>query len=52
MSVTDKFLDYVSLDTQSDETSTTAPSTKKQLVLARKLEEELKQIGVSKRGTF
>ena len=47
MSVTDKFLDYVSLDTQSDETSTTAPSTKKQLVLARKLEEELKQIGVS-----
>lgn len=47
MSVIDKFLHYVSFDTQSDEHSTTTPSTLKQLVLAQELVKELKEIGVS-----
>ena len=38
--VTDKFLRYVSYDTQSDENSTSQPSTFKQLVLLRQLVDE------------
>lgn len=37
---------YVKIDTQSDETSTTCPSTPGQLVLARQLVQELKEIGL------
>jgi len=37
----------VTIDTESDPNSTTTPSTKKQLVLAKKLFNELKQIGLS-----
>ena len=37
MSVLDRFLRYVQFDTQSDERSTTYPSTDKQLVLLRAL---------------
>ncbi len=42
----DRFLRYVKIDTQSDEKSTTSPSTAKQLDLANMLLEELKSIGV------
>lgn len=43
----DRFLRYVKIDTQSDENSTTYPSTKKQLVLSQLLVNELKQLGLS-----
>src|SRR5690349_12475511 len=45
--VLDRFLRYVQIDTQSDETSKTYPSTVKQLDLLRLLVKELKAIGVS-----
>ena len=41
-----RFLDYVKIDTQSDDTSFTVPSTAKQLNLSRKLQEDLKELGV------
>ena len=44
--VTDRFLSYVKIDTQSDESSQTCPSTEKQWDLARKLVDELKEIGL------
>lgn len=47
MKVQDRFLKYVSFDTQSDEHSSLTPSTIKQLALAEYLVEELKTIGVS-----
>lgn len=46
MTVLDRFLKYVRFDTQSDEKSTSFPSTDKQLVLGRELAEELKQLGL------
>ena len=42
----ERFLRYVTYDTQSDENSTTYPSTAKQLVLLDRLVEELKAIGL------
>ena len=42
----DRFLRYVKIDTQSDPTSETTPSTEKQWDLAYKLVEELKEIGM------
>jgi len=42
-----RFLKYVSIDTQSDETIETNPSTLKQFDLARLLVDELKSIGLS-----
>lgn len=42
----DRFLRYVKIDTQSDPSSDTTPSTEKQLDLAYKLVEELKEIGM------
>jgi tripeptide aminopeptidase len=44
--VLDRFLRYVRYDTQSNESSTTFPSTDKQLVLLRALTDELRAIGV------
>ncbi len=41
----DRFLRYVRIDTQSDENSTSSPSTEKQKDLARVLVQELKQLG-------
>ncbi|MEM7484656.1 MAG: peptidase T [Bacteroidota bacterium] len=41
-----RFLEYVSIDTQSDPNSKTTPSTKKQWDLAKKLVVELHQIGM------
>src|SRR5215510_5173974 len=45
--VLDRFLRYVRYDTQSDETSTTFPSTDKQLILLRVLTDELRAIGLA-----
>ncbi len=45
--IIDRFISYVTIDTESDASSSTTPSTKKQLVLANKLAEELKQIGLT-----
>jgi tripeptide aminopeptidase len=45
--VTDKFLRYVSYDTQSDDSTDSYPSDKKQLVLLNLLVDELKSLGVS-----
>lgn len=46
-SVIDKFLRYVSYDTQSKDEQEQLPSTEKQFALARLLEEELKAMGAS-----
>jgi tripeptide aminopeptidase len=45
--VLDRFLRYVRYDTQSDEKSTTYPSTDTQLVLLRDLATELRALGVA-----
>jgi len=45
-SVLDRFLRYVAYDTQSNESSTSYPSTEKQLVLLRALTAELKEMGL------
>jgi len=45
--VTERFLRYVKIDTQSDPTSKTTPSTEKQKNLGRLLAEELKQMGLA-----
>ncbi|HSG29612.1 MAG TPA: peptidase T, partial [Candidatus Krumholzibacterium sp.] len=44
--VVKRFLEYVSIDTKSDEESKTVPSTEAQFDLARKLVEELKGLGL------
>jgi tripeptide aminopeptidase len=44
--VTERFLSYVRIDTQSDENSSTTPSTRKQFDLAGILVRELKEIGL------
>lgn len=44
--VTERFLRYVRIDTQSDEQSDTFPSTEKQKDLSRLLVEELKAMGI------
>ena len=41
-----RFLKYVKYDTQSDEESTSFPSTEKQKILSKDLAEELKQMGL------
>jgi len=43
----DKFLKYVAIDTQSDDTSETTPSTQRQFVLANILVDELKTLGIT-----
>jgi tripeptide aminopeptidase len=42
-----RFCSYVRIDTQSNSHSTTTPSTEKQWTLARKLEGELRELGVA-----
>lgn len=44
--IIDRFISYVTIDTESDPNSETTPSTKKQWNLANKLAEELKAIGM------
>lgn len=45
--IIDRFISYVTIDTESDPNSNTTPSTEKQWNLANKLVEELKTIGLS-----
>lgn len=45
--IIDRFISYVTIDTESDPNSNTTPSTEKQWDLAHKLVEELKTIGMS-----
>ena len=45
--VLDRFLRYVTFDTQSNESSSTYPSTSSQLVLLRTLADELEALGAS-----
>ena len=47
MTIVERFLKYVSFDTQSAEDSETTPSTEKQWTLARFLKEELEGIGLT-----
>lgn len=44
--IVDRFISYITVDTQSDPTSETTPSTEKQWDLANKIVEELKEIGL------
>jgi tripeptide aminopeptidase len=45
--IIDRFISYITIDTESDANSSTTPSTKKQLVLAELLAKELKTIGMT-----
>ena len=47
MTIVERFLKYVSFDTQSAEDAETTPSTEKQWALARYLKEELEGIGLT-----
>ena len=47
MNVTERFLKYVSFDTQSDENSETCPSTEKQKLLGAFLVEDMKATGIA-----
>ncbi len=47
MDLKDRFLHYVSFDTQSDDSSTTYPSTEKQLILLKALKEEMISLGLT-----
>ena len=47
MTVTERFLKYVSFDTKSDEMSETCPSTEKQKLLGKALVEEMKEMGIA-----
>ena len=46
MDLVERFLKYVSFDTQSDEEATGCPSTAKQMVFAEYLKEELERLGL------
>lgn len=46
MTLRERFLHYVSFDTQSDETSNTFPSTEKQKLLLHSLKEEMECLGL------
>jgi len=43
----DRFLRYVRIDTQADETSSSSPSTAKQLTLSRLLADECRELGLA-----
>lgn len=47
MNLIDRFISYVKIDTQSDENSDQTPSTAKQFNLAKELERELSDMGLS-----
>ena len=46
MNLVERFLKYVSFDTQSSEETDVTPSTSKQLVFAQYLKEELEAMGL------
>lgn len=45
--IIDRFISYITIDTQSDPESQTTPSTEKQWILARKLADELQEMGMT-----
>ena len=47
MTLSERFLKYVSFPTMSDDSSDTVPTTKKQLALAKELTDELLSLGLS-----
>ena len=47
MTLTERFLDFVRFDTQSSETAECTPSTPKQMVFARHLQEMVKGMGLT-----
>ncbi len=47
MTLIDRFLHYVSFDTQSDELTNMTPSTPGQMIFAKALEKELQRLGLS-----
>ena len=47
MNLVDRFLHYVSFDTQSDELTHMTPSTPGQMIFAQELEKELRKIGMT-----
>ena len=47
MNIVDRFLKYVAFETTSDENTGTTPSTPGQMVFARYLVDELKNIGLT-----
>lgn len=47
MTVTDRFLKYISFDTQSDENAAITPSTTKQMLLAQDLKSEVEALGLT-----
>src|SRR5205814_3176112 len=47
MSVLERFLRYVQVDTRADESSTSCPTTPGQMVLQRELADELRAIGLA-----
>ena len=47
MTLVDRFLHYVSFDTQSDDLTNMTPSTPGQMVFAQALEKELQRIGLT-----
>lgn len=47
MTLENRFLKYVSFDTQSDENSETYPSTRKQLIFLKALADEMREIGLA-----
>ena len=44
--IENKFIRYVKIDTESSESSSTYPSTSKQLILANLLKDELNNLGL------
>ena len=46
MTATERFLKYITFDTESDESSQTVPSTEKQKVLGAYLARELEEMGL------
>ena len=50
MELKERFLKYVSFDTQSDENSDTFPSTEKQKVLLACLADEMRALGIDRKS--
>ncbi len=47
MTLTERFLEYVRIPTSSDDKSETVPTAQKEFVLARRLVDDMKEIGIS-----
>ena len=47
MNIVDRFIKYARIDTQSDENSTQTPSTQKQFNLAKEVEKEALEMGLT-----